>query len=103
MKNDIDSLLDNVFGSAKTRPTAEGQAPATEDLLEAMDAANRRISTELDRQTAMLRGRTAQSKRERIDTLADTAKQDVADLQARLESDGLAAPAARHPPRNPRS
>ncbi len=98
MKNDIDSLLDNVFGSAKTRPTAEGQAPATEDLLEAMDAANRRISAELERQTAMLRGRTAQSKRERIDTLADKAKQDVADLQARLESDGLAAPAVRRSP-----
>jgi len=104
MKNDIDTLLDSVFGTAKTHPTAAGRKIDTEDLLDTMDAANRRIAAELDRQTAMLRGRTRQSQRERIDSLADETKQEVAGLQARLESEGLAAPAVRRGPfeENPR-
>ncbi len=104
MINDIDTLLDNVFGSSKTRPTAAGKEIGTESLLEAMDAANRRISEELDRQTAMLRDRTGQNRRERIEDLASEAKQEAAGLQARLESEGLAAPAVRRRPyeENPR-
>ena len=96
MKNDMDTLLNNVFGSRKAG--ANLSTGDTEKLLQAMDETNRRINEQLSRQTEYLRERTQQNREAAMDALCDETKENVASLQKKLEADGLAAPAVRKAP-----
>ena len=97
MRNDLDSLLNSVFGSSKTRPTAFGTAAQqTEDLLAEVERVNQRISSELKRQTEALSEKRPVPAS--ADRLCGDARRDVAALQSRLEQDGLVQPSARKNP-----
>lgn len=100
MQNDLDALLNNVFGSPATRPTSFGKdAALSEDLLGAVERANARINDELRRQTEILNNAAQRSAAPRTtkspDATAAQARRDVAELQTHLEQDGFAKAEAR--------
>jgi len=91
MHNDLDSLLNNVFGSPKTRASAFGQAKTANDsILDASRKTSEKLAAELIRQTKAIRDMDEVKPQKSVDALCEETKHDVKKLHQQLENDGFA-------------